>query len=137
LLHFNSILHPCQHCIFISIIFIQFLNGSTEIPTGNQTETNWKNRPSKLSEDKLSEDKGSEDKQSYGEFANVLLKAEEHQKLVEKLGERNTKVLIEELSTYLESKGAKYRSHYATLLNWARRKYTEHQRSQKPTRKIA
>ncbi len=101
-------------------------NGSKVEPTGNQLETDWKNRPSKLSEVKLSESKGSEDKLSYGEFKNVKLTKEEYCKLVDKLGDKNTNILIEELGTYLESKGAKYRSHYATLLNWARRKFQDH-----------
>lgn len=100
--------------------------GSILEPTGNHLETNRKICPPKLSEVKISEVKGSEDKVTYGEFQNVLLKPEEYQKLVEKVGEKYTKQLIEELSTYLESKGGKYRSHYATLLNWARRKYADH-----------
>ena len=108
-----------------------------ENPNGTQLETDWKNRPSKLSEVKISEVKLSEEKDTHGEFKNVLLKKEEYQKLIEKIGDKNTKLLIEELSTYLESKGVKYRSHYATLLNWARRKYQEIQRSTKPKRTIA
>ena len=112
------------------------------LPTDwNPKNSKWKpedsKRKNKLSEVKLSEDNIREEKDAYGEFKNVLLKKEEYQKLVEKITERNTNLLIEELSTYLESKGVRYRSHYATLLNWARRKYQENQRSQKPKRKIA
>lgn len=66
-------------------------------------------------------------KKSFGEFENVKLKDEEYEKLIDKLGENNTKVLIEELSGYIASKGKKYSNHYATLLNWARRKMQENQ----------
>lgn len=58
----------------------------------------------------------------YGEFKNVLLSEEEYKKLIERFGENNTKLLIEELSGYMASTKKKYSSHYATLLNWARRK---------------
>src|SRR3990167_3678000 len=62
----------------------------------------------------------------YGEFENVKIKESEYTKLVEKLGESNTKLMIEELSTYMASKKKHYASHYATLLSWARRKIQEH-----------
>lgn len=62
-----------------------------------------------------------------GEFENVKLSSEELQKLKEKLGEHNTEILIEELSGYIASTKKKYSNHYATLLNWARRKYQEKQ----------
>jgi len=65
---------------------------------------------------------GKNDKLIYGEFENVFLSLEEYDKLIEKLGESNTKLLIEELSGYMASKKTKYSSHYATLLNWSRRK---------------
>ena len=35
------------------------------------------------------------------------------------MGDKNTDMLIFELDTYMVSKGKKYKSHYATLLNWA------------------
>lgn len=66
-------------------------------------------------------------KGAYGELGSVKLTSEEHQKLQERFGEENTNVLIFELDTYIASKGKKYKSHYATLLNWAKRKFTEQQ----------
>lgn len=63
----------------------------------------------------------------YSEFKNVKLTDEEYKKLVEKLGEKNTQLIIEELGGYIASKGKKYNSHYATLLNWVRKKYQDHQ----------
>lgn len=76
--------------------------------------------------DKNREEEKRIDKSIYGEFGNVLLKEDEYQKLIEKLGEKNTAILIGELDTGIESKGYKYKSHYATILNWARRKFQEH-----------
>lgn len=75
---------------------------------------------------KSSIDKIREEKSIYGEFKNVKLFKEEYHKLVTNIGEKNTNIIIEELSSYIASKGKKYSSHYATLLNWARRKFAEH-----------
>jgi len=60
-------------------------------------------------------------KKSYGEFNNVLLLDEEKQKLIQKYGEVGFRERVEKLSLGIESKGYKYRSHYATILNWERR----------------
>lgn len=70
-------------------------------------------------------------KEKYGEFQNVFLKPEEYIKLTEQYGEEPTRALIEELSGYIESTGKRYKSHYATLLNWARRKMNEHVKQKK------
>ncbi|MCK5027702.1 MAG: MarR family transcriptional regulator [Candidatus Pacebacteria bacterium] len=67
----------------------------------------------------------------YGEFQKVKLTAEEFLKLVDRMGEQNTKILIDELDAYIASKGKRYSSHYATILTWARRK-TQEMRSVKP-----
>ena len=56
-------------------------------------------------------------KEKYGEFENVLLTDEEY----EKLKNNNLLDFIERLSSYIESKGKKYKSHYATILNWSRK----------------
>ena len=61
-------------------------------------------------------------KDTYGEFKNVKLLKEEYEKLVNTFSEKNTIILIEELSGYIASKRKNYASHYATLLNWGRRK---------------
>ena len=63
--------------------------------------------------------KGTIAKQKYGEFQNVLLTDEEYGKLQQTIP--NADNLIERLSAYIESTGKKYKSHYATLLNWDRR----------------
>ena len=71
------------------------------------------------------------DKSVFGEFKNVLLKEEEYTKLISTFGEKNTIVLIEELSGYMASKRKKYASHYATLLNWGRRKIQDYKNNKK------
>ena len=61
------------------------------------------------------------EKKRYGEFNNVLLTNDEYNKLSERFGTAKAEAYIERLSGYLESKGAKYQSHYATMLNWERK----------------
>lgn len=64
-------------------------------------------------------------KRPHGEFGNVLLTDDEFAKLCEKCPDADS--LITELDQYIESQGKtkKYKSHYATLLNWSRRKAQE------------
>ena len=64
-------------------------------------------------------------KRPHGEFGNVLLTDEEFSKLCSKC--QDADALITELDQYIESQGKtkKYKSHYATLLNWSRRKAQE------------
>ncbi len=56
-------------------------------------------------------------KNKYGEFENVLLSDEEYLKAQEKYGEHLGN-MIEKLSSYVKSKGDKYRDHYATFSSW-------------------
>lgn len=108
------------------------------LPSGNQVATS--GQPSigkvsigkvRLEEDSTEESNtpvvrdSSKDKDNYGEFKNVKLTKDENSKLIEKFGAKNTLDLIEELSGYIASKGKKYSSHYATILNWSRRKGQE------------
>lgn len=60
--------------------------------------------------------KEKEIKNKYGEFNNVLLTKEEYHKLEQ----ANLLPYIEKLSSYIASKGKKYKSHYATILTWNR-----------------
>ena len=57
------------------------------------------------------------EKEKYGEFNNVLLTDEEYHKLEQ----ANLLTYIDKLSSYIASKGKKYKSHYATILNWSRK----------------
>lgn len=53
----------------------------------------------------------------YGEFKNVKLSDSEYHKLEQ----ANLIPYIEKLSSYIASKGKRYKSHYATILTWARK----------------
>jgi hypothetical protein len=52
---------------------------------------------------------------AHGEFGNVKLTEDEYSKLKEIHGEARLKKGIEVLDDYIQSKGAKYKSHYAVL----------------------
>lgn len=65
----------------------------------------------------------------YPEFPNVdKMSKEENQKLIEKFGEDGAKDRVENLSLYIASKGDKYKSHYATILNWDKRDKKEREK---------
>ena len=66
--------------------------------------------------DKLPE-KEKPTKEKFLDF--VLLKKEEHEKLIEKFGEKETTQMIERLNNYIGSSGRRYKSHYHTILQWA------------------
>lgn len=99
------------------------------IPNDNQRSTQVRLGKVSLVKDKKEQD---DTKVSYGEFKKVKLTLEEYDKLVEKFGEPNSLIVIAELDTYIASKGKKYSSHYATIINWIRRKFKEH--TEKPTK---
>jgi hypothetical protein len=61
------------------------------------------------------------DKKPYGHFNNVMLTDVEKRKLVDRFGEQGFKDRVENLSEAIESKGYKYKSHYAVILNWERK----------------
>ena len=58
-------------------------------------------------------------KHKYGEYKNVLLTDEELDKLKEEYPDYLDR--IERLSSYVASTGKAYKSHYATIRNWARK----------------
>ena len=58
-------------------------------------------------------------KHKHGEYNNVLLTDVELDKLKAKFADWEER--IDRLSGYIESKGARYKNHYATILNWSRR----------------
>lgn len=58
-------------------------------------------------------------KHKYGEYANVLLTDDELDKL--KADYTDWQDRVERLSGYIASTGKKYKSHYATIRNWARK----------------
>ena len=80
----------------------------------------------RIGKDRLELGKDRLEKEVFGEFKNVKLYKEEYDKLVITFTEKNTIILIEELSGYIASKRKNYASHYATLLNWGRRKVQDY-----------
>lgn len=70
-----------------------------------------------LNQNRIEESSIEENINIYGEFKNVKLKKEEY----DKLEKSNLLPYIEKLSSYIASRGKKYKSHYATILNWARK----------------
>ena len=61
----------------------------------------------------------SSSKNTYMDFVSLTKK--EYSKLLEKFGEADLKEKITALNDYLGSKGKKYKSHYHTILMWARK----------------
>jgi hypothetical protein len=49
------------------------------------------------------------------------LTTNEREKLSETLGDEAAETLIQQLDSYIASSGKQYRSHYATLLRWAKK----------------
>jgi hypothetical protein len=52
---------------------------------------------------------------------HIFLSDEEHAKLIERFGDKETAVWIEKLDSYIGSKGHKYKSHYKTIISWSLR----------------
>jgi biotin operon repressor len=63
----------------------------------------------------------------YGEFQNVKLSDAELEKLKTKFPD-SFEERIEKLSSYMASKGKSYKSHYATILTWARKENNGNER---------
>ena len=63
-------------------------------------------------------------KHKHGEYDNVLLTDAELDKLKAEYPDWQER--IDRLSAYIASKGAKYKSHYATIRNWARKDSEKH-----------
>ena len=88
--------------------------------------TNWSAYQSEYQRQKPYRDK----KDTYSE--GVRLSKEEYKKLCDKFGKSGADERIENLSLYIQSKGDKYRSHYATILNWDRREAIESKSTKRP-----
>lgn len=105
-------------------------NGDTKVTLEeNRIEKN------RVEESRKSARRESPIKESFGELKSVKLTTEEHSKLLESFGEKNLNMLIFELDTYIQSSGKKYLSHYATLLNWAKRKWDVQEEKKKTIKK--
>ncbi len=71
-------------------------------------------------------------KHKYGEYNNVLLTDDELEKLQYEYPDYQDR--IERLSSYIASTGKAYKSHYATIRNWARKDQQNAQPRQAPRR---
>ena len=98
-------------------------------PTPEQLKSCSGVTPLKVKQSKVKQSK-DEAKEKHLNF--VLLTKDEHQKLIKRFGEAGTKDRIENLDGYIGSKGAKYKSHYLTILNWERRNGGQNGKTQKP-----
>ncbi|MBQ4058768.1 MAG: replisome organizer [Lachnospiraceae bacterium] len=110
-------------------VFIDNNSSSECIQSVNNLDTQ-----SSLEEDSLNKNSEGEDisesddstphpstqikKQKYGEYNNVLLTDEELMQLQDEF--QNWEELIENLSSYMASKGKKYKSHFATIRRWSK-----------------
>ena len=95
---------------------------------GDVTECNTEKRREEL-ETELESEKEKKKKpvrHKYGEYNNVLLSDEDHEKLVNEFP-IDYQERIERLSEYMASTGKSYKNHLATIRNWARKdKKPEH-----------
>lgn len=97
----------------------QFNQSPTNLqPTSNHNEIKLIN---KESNNKEITPKGVTKKNHFGEFENVLLSHDEYQNLVASLGDKGADNYIERVSAYIAQSGKRYKSHYATILNWWRK----------------
>lgn len=102
----------------------QQIEQQNELPVNNnwttteqQVNTN-KNDKNIKNDKNVKNDSTKPAKHKYGEYNNVLLTDDELQKLKTEYSDWPDR--IERLSSYIASTGKSYKSHYATIRNWAR-----------------
>lgn len=90
-------------------------------PTSNQQVTNNQPHLKNVKNVKnVKKEKNIYIRPALGEFENVLITEEELEKLKERFP-YDWQDRIERLSEYMKSKGKRYKSHYATVLTWAKK----------------
>ena len=89
--------------------------------TTTEQQLNTNNNINNVNNDNNKEEiyKEENSKKFFGSFKNVLLSDNEYILLKKEFSDCDER--IESLSRYIASKGVKYESHYATILNWASR----------------
>ena len=96
---------------------------------GYKLETQDRLGKDRLGKDRLGKDTASATatatRHQYGQYKNVLLSDDEMSKLQSEFPDWEQR--IERLSEYIASKGAKYKSHLATIRAWARKDKQENQ----------
>lgn len=112
--------------------------GGTEIVPGGGTETVPHTIEDTIEEtiggERAKSAKPKETKHRHGEYRNVLLTDSELSKLKAEYPDWAER--IDRLSEYIESKGARYKSHYATIRAWARKDAASAPQQQAPKRKL-
>ena len=105
-----------------SVVSLYGTQNGTQIITQDMTQSMAQNVNILKTRNKKPETRNKKEiiKEKFGEFENVLLSADEFQKLKSKLGSE-TEGYIERLSSYIASSGKKYKSHYATILSWTQK----------------
>ena len=101
-------------------------NKNLDIDSYNIAESNDSDPPAKDAERK----KTKPQKHKYGEYKNVLLTDDELEKLKAEYFDWQDR--IERLSVYVASTGKSYKSHYATIRNWARKDSEKPQQVKQP-----
>ena len=96
------------------------LNYPLGIPNDNQMETQVRLGKDRLELGKDSIEDNKPPRHKYGLYNNVLLTDEDMDKLKEEFP-TDYQERIDRLSEYIESKGAKYKNHLATIRAWSRR----------------
>ena len=84
----------------------------------NDNDVSWYDSSNDSHNDSSKSKNKKPSKHKYGEYNNVLLTDDELQKLKTEYSDYEER--IERLSSYIASKGVKYKSHYATIRTWAR-----------------
>ena len=57
----------------------------------------------------------------FGEYHHVLLTEEDHDKLIEQMGESKTSEYVKKVDEYCQQTGKTYKDYYLTILNWWRK----------------
>ena len=90
----------------------------TPVTEGVTKEHESKSKSKSKSIERNTKERNSVPLYAFGEFQNVLLTTEEHDKLANEFGLETTKCVLEELSGYIVEHPRKYTNHYLTLRNW-------------------
>lgn len=111
---------------------LHFFSDTLSIPYTYPSDTSINNK-SYIINTKSKSLSNKKEKKGYSEFSNVFLSDDEIKKLIDKIGHENTHALIEELGLYIEGHGKakKYKSHYAVIQAWCRKRNLEAKKNQK------
>lgn len=100
----------CQNCQMHSVKLSNGFGKNVEPIPDSNTDSEKK---------EINKERKEQSKKSYGTFNNVRLTDVELSKLQTMFKDYQTR--IDTMSEYIASKGDRYKSHYATILNWYRR----------------